>query len=485
MSSSPAKAQTEREQAQAPSHDVRFAMRHVTTAWLFGAAWMYLTMGAALTRYAKALELPPFGFGVLAALPFAGALMQLPSSYFMARYGYRKRVMLIAGILSRVTWIVIALIPWVLPNAWWWPALLVVRASSSLAVHIMVPAVMSWFADLFPRRIRGRYFSRRNQLGRLVGLIVTLAAGRTLDAYSSAGSEVFLRLLSIMFAVGGVLGVIDFLWLAPVPDVAHRPDPALRLWHLFREPLANRNFRHYLGFTGTVMLGMGFIGQFVWLYLFDVLGLNNTAANVMLVAIPLVIGYFAVPVWGRLQDRLGCKPTLVLAGIAVIPGAASWILVTPESWWLGYIGVLLAIVGWAGVELANFNILLGMSASRKGTRQGSAFLAVNSVVVALAGSLSGLLGGAVAGLLNGWEGTLFGMRLTYHGILFLISGAFRIAALFWLIGMREPEAHSTMAAVLYIAVNIHSNLVQGILAPARGLARLSRLARRLANQPDA
>ena len=51
------------ERRGAPIHDVRAAMWHVTTAWLFGAAWMYLTMGAAL-RWGS----PPLGFAGVSAL---------------------------------------------------------------------------------------------------------------------------------------------------------------------------------------------------------------------------------------------------------------------------------------------------------------------------------------------------------------------------------------------------------------------------------
>ena len=40
-------------------------------AWIFGAAWLYLTTGAVFTRFAKLLNMPAFGYGVLAALPFA------------------------------------------------------------------------------------------------------------------------------------------------------------------------------------------------------------------------------------------------------------------------------------------------------------------------------------------------------------------------------------------------------------------------------
>ena len=57
----------------------RRALRLVTTAWAFGAAWMFTVQGAAMTRYAKMLGLPQFWFGVFAALPFIGALAQLPA----------------------------------------------------------------------------------------------------------------------------------------------------------------------------------------------------------------------------------------------------------------------------------------------------------------------------------------------------------------------------------------------------------------------
>ena len=61
----------------------RRALRMVLVSWLFGAAWAFIASGAILTRYAKFLGLSAFGFGVLAALPYAGALAQLPTSYFL------------------------------------------------------------------------------------------------------------------------------------------------------------------------------------------------------------------------------------------------------------------------------------------------------------------------------------------------------------------------------------------------------------------
>ena len=71
-------------------------------AWTFGAAWLYLTTGAVFTRYAKLLHMPAFGYGLLAAVPFAGALMQLPVSYFITRYGHRKSIFITVGAFHRL-----------------------------------------------------------------------------------------------------------------------------------------------------------------------------------------------------------------------------------------------------------------------------------------------------------------------------------------------------------------------------------------------
>ncbi len=307
-------------------------MRNITIAWAFGAMFMYITgAGSARTKFAQLMGMPPLGFGVLSALPFLGALMQLPTSYFLARYGHRKRLLLIAGIAYRGLWMVIAAIPWFLPDAWWWPGLLVLVALSSFFAHITIPACTSWFADVIPERIRARYLPRRSQIGRLVGLLATVVVGYVLHNAQLTGERTLLLTISAVLFIAGILGMIDFLWLIPVPDTSHRPDRRISWSKLLSRPLANRDFRLYLGFTATQMLGLGFIGQFVKLYLLDVAGMTVLQTDVMIVVIPLALSLAVVRFWGGLMHRLGCKPVMIITGLLIIHGAASWILVTPSG----------------------------------------------------------------------------------------------------------------------------------------------------------
>jgi MFS family permease len=458
---------------------LRSSLRLVTIAWLFGASWMYLAGGAALTQYAKQLGLSHFGFGVLAAIPFLGALAQLPASYFVERFGHRRAVFIGTGFAHRAMWLAIAAIPWFLPSAWWWLGLLGMIAAASMMANLGAPASMSWLADLVPNRIRGRYFSRRTQAAQLAAVAVIVVAGYAMDRASPFGGVALRRTISVLLAVAAVSGLVDFMVISAVSGPKDPPpNPRIRFWHLLRHPLADRNFRRFLGFNFTLTFATASIGQFLWLYLFDVAGMSNTQANILFVIVPLLVTFLAYPMWGRVTDRIGRKPVLLIAGLLIVPGAIPWMFMTKDSWLLPYLAVLVSSASWPGVDMASLNLLLGLTqspaaAGDRALRLGSAYVAVNSLLVAVAGVMSGLFCGGVAEALRDWHGRLFGWPLTYHGILFFISAALRLLALGWLLGLQESRAYSTRAALRYISSDIYANLQQMIVLPTRFLTRFS------------
>lgn len=457
-----------------PSRDLLRSLRMITLAWGFGAAWMYITTGGALTRFAKHLGLPEFGFGLLAAVPFVGSLLQIPASYFIERYGHRKFIFVTAGLLNRLLWLAIALIPWVVPKAWWWTSLVGLIALSAFASHAANPGVMACFADIVPRPVRGRYFSRRAQVGQATGLLVTVLVGCALDRAALLDSVALQRTLSIILGSASLLGAADFLILAFLNDrELTPPNRSLRLSTMLAEPLRNRSFRHFLGYNATLMFGLGYVGQYIWLYVFDVVGLTNTQASLLLVAIPLLIAMVSLPVWGRAIDRYGRRPVLIIAGVLIAGGAAAWVAVTGAGWLLGYSIAALAMFAFPGVDLASFSMLLGHTSSKRSTSGGSAYVAVNSLVIAIAGTASGLFGGLVAQVLRDWHGSLFGWPLTYHGVLFLLSGMLRLAALGWLVGIEDRGACSVGQALAHIRLGAVTRIRNAVAAPVRGIGRLA------------
>ncbi len=477
---------------------LRLSLRRVIVAWLYGSAWMYLVTGAAFTRYAELLGLSEFGFGLLAAIPFIGPMMQLPASYMLERYGHRKEIFLWTCTIHRFLWIVIAALPWLVPASWQWPALVTLMLISSILAHLATPAWMSWMADLIPARIRGRYFSRRIQFGQAVGFVISLLAGLALDwqtfapwlsehcgisfSYPVADQARMLRnTISCMFAIAGILGMIDILIFIKVPDEKHKLHrPQFSLSDLIVKPLANRNFRLFLGYSATMTFATGYIGQFVWLYLFNEVGMSNFKANLMLVCIPILVMACTYPAWGRIVDRFGSKPALLIAGLFVVNGATAWVFVTRDHWVLGYMCAMIATMAWPGMDLAAFNLLLRMTDAGDKGRASSAVIAINSFVVAVAGVLSGIFGGAVAEFLGkNWHATVLGWPLSYHGVLFIISAFLRAASLLWLLPLKETKGAAPRDALRYMVTNAYSNLLQASDFSMRMLITMVKLTWRL------
>lgn len=458
-------------------NSLRRSLRFVMLAWVAGALWLYITTGALLTRYAQWVGLPPVGFGIMAAVPFVAALFQLPASWWLERYGHRKPFFIGLGLLHRGLWLVIAALPWFLPMSWQWPGFLVVLGISWMAGQMIVPAWVAWMGDLVPARIRGRFFSRRTQLGQVVGLVTTLAVGAVLDHATTQGEVVMMRTISMGLALAGVAGMVDFLLFLPVSSADRMPPtrPA-GLWGLLRVPLLDTNFRRFLAFHMTLTFGTAFLGPFFWLYAFEELQLTNVQANVWLVILPMVMWAVMTPVWGRVLDRFGRKPVLWLAGVSIVLGSVAWVPMTAGALWPWYGLVMLANMAWPGIELANFNVLLRTRDASGQTRvPASGYVVVCSVGGALAGTLAGLLAGAVAEAWQPARPQWWGVEWTYHRILFVFSSAVRLAALGWLVGFRDVQAGSTRMALRYLGSNIYSNLQQTVFLPIRLLSRVGRM----------
>lgn len=452
----------------------RQLLRRVLVAWFFGAAWMSVTTGAVLTRYAKLLHVTEFGFGVLAAIPFLAAFAQLPASLLLERYGHRKRLFLVANFLHRSTWLLIALLPWLVSPARGASGLITLMLLSALASNMTAPSWFSWLTDMVPPRIRGRYLSRRTQAGQVVSLVLTISVGLLLDQAERASGLALARVLSLLLALAAVSGIIDIAFFVGIPDHGQKvSNRQFGLKELFLDPLRNRSFRFYLGFTSAMTFSIGYVGQFSWLYLYDVVHVTNMQANLLLVAYPLLAAFLAVPFWGRLIDRLGRKPVAMIATACVIHGGAIWVLVRPGHLLPAYWGVLLAAFAWPGVDLSSYNILLGLVRARRGAVQNTAYVALNSVVVAASGAASGLCGGWLAHHLRDWQGALAGVTITYHGILFLISALFRFMALWFLRGIEDPRAFSARQAVQYIAAEMYSNIQGTLMTPVKLAGKLS------------
>jgi MFS family permease len=178
-----------------------------------------------------------------------------------------------------------------------------------------------------------------------------------------------------------------------------------------------------------------------------------------------------LPIWGAAADRMGKKPVLAIASLGLVPVGLAWCFLKPGMLWLGYLLSVAGAVLWTGVEVANLNFVLEFSGSENRENGGSSYVAVNSVIINIAGCMGGLLSGVVAKLLKDWhwQPPIPGIgSITFYEVLFVISALLRLlAAGLFLPHLVEHKARGTVQTVRFIAANVGQNLVGAIWMPLR------------------
>jgi MFS family permease len=466
---------------------LRRAMLIATGGWMFGSVWSSSMSGTPLTLYAKELGASQFQFGLLAALPFLASILSLPASLLIEATGQRKRIFLLGCYLQRFLWFVIAVAPlWIMNKGG--------RAHAQLAMTVFLwlmfvmysgnaiggPAWVTWMADLVPDRIRGKYFSRRRQFGMLTAVPAAWIVGWLLDTQPGAQPLSIMRWCAGIFIIAAIFGVMDIHMFQYVPDIPTRPKKGIQLIRALREPLNDRRFLWFAGFVATLFFAMSFMGQFVTLYVMDQAAKSGThmnrTAQMMLIVTPYLTQLAFLGLWGHTADRMGKKPLLVVASLGLVPVGIGWCVLSESTVWVGYILSGLGAALWAAVEIANFNIVLEMSETPEqgGSGGGSAYVAVNSVIINIAGCLGGLSAGIIAESLKNWQA--FWLFKTFRGydILFAVSAVMRLlAVVIFLPFIKDATARPTAQAVRFMMSNVYNNLFNALQQPVK-ILRLTR-----------
>lgn len=483
--------------------ELRSSLHAVTLGWVFGSMWMIGIGGATISNFAKLTDWGDFHWGVYQAIGFLAMLAQLPASYIVEATGLRKITFLGVTTIHRLMWMFVGLGPLMMmlfpghvgPGAVISATFILIFLSSVLG-NMGSPAWVTWMSDLIPTRIRGRYFARRNTICLVVQMVATLSLGWLLDYVIVGGKTITIAnqpalvwTLVGIFALAGLAGAMDITMFRRIREVV-RPRPPKRpsMRQILTQPLRNRQFLRYVSACATMTFGMAVSGMFFLTLCQNTFRLNSTTTNLILVVFGLFGGLASSGLFGRLTDRWGRRPVMIVCMIGTVFGAWLWLLVPDNRpsfldgpfWnflreWAPLlvpgeppavltVAVAAMVVFFGGVVgtglgISQFNMLLGFS--NEGGR--SAYVAASSIISSLAGVIGGLLGGYLAESTKGfvWHVGPF-LFVNYH-IVFLVSGAIRATSIIGLIGMSDPGAKPTRM-MLRAMLN---NLATQILWPAR------------------
>ena len=364
--------------------ELRKSLRLVTAGWMFGIVWMTAIGGSRMNYLGRMVGFGDMHFGLVQALPFFATFIQLFATLLIERTGLRKYQFITCGTIHRFLWIVVGLLPLVLPipsSIAVWTMLATIM--TSWAVEALArPAWWNWMGDLIPKRIRGRYFAMRGLMTRMIQiptvLLLAIYASWAIDPakpMTAADQPVLLYSLSIMFAVAGVFGMIDILVFYRIREVLPtRADgpriPAVQitipednrrkltlplvygramLKQFVSEPLQNHAFRRYVLYGITITFASVVSAQFFYRHLLECVGLGPVGTDLLFMVIGPLVSMLSARFWGRLIDSWGRRPVLTLATLFTVFSVWPYFFAspyTPNPQWL--VAALNAAIGWVG-----------------------------------------------------------------------------------------------------------------------------------------
>ncbi|GIV06892.1 MAG: hypothetical protein KatS3mg017_0094 [Fimbriimonadales bacterium] len=407
---------------------------------VFFTLFVALTSGAfqiGLARYFGANDL---WIGIITSVPSLAGALQILTAYLADTAPSQKRLVIRYAFYSRLPFLVIAFLPFLSdssPRLQLFAGLLIL---SAILGSFAGPAFLAWLSALVPPDYRGRYFGRRNMILGLVSAASALPPAIFLDQAIKYQRFSEAIAFGVLYGLGALCLFLSLWSLRKMPEPPRAPieRKGLRgMLEFYREPFRTRNFRMLLGFNTFLVWGQMFAGQFFTVYMLEQIQMPYLMVQVSGL-IAALFSSLAMPVWGYLADKFGNKPLLVIAMWGVVFLPYIWFLTDPDRYWwsVGVIYFIQVLAGslWAGVGLAQFNLNVAVAPSE----QRAVYMGALSAIVSLMGGLAAFASGALMEAMKPYvpDPTRF---------FWLFAGAslFRLLALPWLMGIREPDERST------------------------------------------
>jgi MFS family permease len=418
--------------------ETRSSLRGLTLEGVFGTLFYSIIGGALLSNFLLDLGAGPVEIGMLASIPQVVNLLQPLGAYLAERTTSRYRYSLCIFGPSRLLWLILVpaiwlggsfhlaehqLIEWTLAIIW----------VTQLLESFGRASWLSWMAALVPQRVRGRYFGFRNSavsLTNLIGvpllaLVVSNWPGGRLQGYS---------LILVLGILLGVTSLVCQFFITDVnPSLLHithsdtgQSAPIGRIFSFLKDA----NFLKFLFYSALWSFAVNLSAPFFNLYLLDDLSIDVSVVaiyNSLAAGANLLMLVF----WGKLADRVGNRPIMVVVGILVALTPLLWLEAGTASIFLWVWFPLLHIIGggtWAAIELCNNNLLMGVAP----LRHQSIYFAIAAAVPGVTGAIGITTGGFLATItdLGGLPGV------------FALSAVLRLAALLPLIFVHEQRSVS-------------------------------------------
>ena len=404
-----------------------------------------VTTGPSWTGFQREiLHAGDFQLGLIAAIPVAANVLQLPISYYMERKRNRRFLFLCMGLIGRSLWIAIGLIPYLIPQAQANLRLVTVIAlvglisSGNCFVNLGFGSLMG---DLVPMRIRGQYFSARQKMYLAAGIVAGLIVSAIVDRMGNVG-------YSIVLVLAGIAGMADIccFFFVKWPPMAAPPENEKRegALRIVQNVFRDRSFMRLTLFFICWHFAVNVTAPFFNVYMLENLRMSYTQITFYTQIISNIVTVLCISRWGRMLDRFGNKPMMQFAGLLCMLIPLIWVFMGPGTSWLVIASNVLTGCFWPIIELSQQNLYLAHCPQKNRSVYIAVFFAAyNLMGIALGNAAGGWLS---QNLFSRWGEAhiLFvGITLNKYHYVFLLGALLRTAVVLLLLPLiREDSAVS-------------------------------------------
>ncbi len=269
----------------------------------------------------------------------------------------------------------------------------------------------SWFGDLVPAAIRGRYFGRRTGwvhgatfAGLLVGgTVLHLLEPRAAEAHGAGGLG-----YGLLFAAAACFRLGSAALLRGSWEPSHVPAPSDGSYLDWLTGEGGRSARRLLPTAAAFLAAVCIASPLFAPFELEVLEFSYPLYMVAQGVIVLV-KLLSLPAWGRAIDGAGPRRTWPVAALLVSFVPVPWIFADGPG--LVLMAQVLSGLAWGGYEVSLFSLMLASTPSEHRAR----LFATHSVLAGAAQLGGGLLGAALFVAVGGEYRTMFaitaGVRL--------------------------------------------------------------------------
>ena len=404
-----------------------------------------LTSGAFLVAFVLLMGASNTVVGLLVAISPLTQLFQVPAIYVTDRASSRKALVVLSSFLSRISWLVVAIIPWLVPSQQRVGVLVVCLFFYFGLATLSACGFNPWIRDFVPEKIMGRYFGKRMAIGTAAASVLALLAGVGIELGKWYVPNQFVP-YSVLFLLGGSIGLSGVYFLSQIPDsktTTHRPEGMVES---LGQPFRDHNFRRLLVFLGILFFAINLSGPFYAVYMIKQLDMSM-ALVIGLAVVSQMMSVISFHFWGKAADNLTNKSVLLVSGYIYIVSVLIWPFLLISDNYFFMIPVLVIVHMLTGVSIAGVNLCtanIALMAAPRG--DATSFLAVNTIVHGVTAAAAPILGGIIADNLTGdhlpliqnWLLTHFGalLELAFSHLLG-VQTLFFLTAIIGLYSMRR------------------------------------------------